>query len=139
MIELVPGAEDNGLASMLAGLVEQNLADHPLKRRAFERMKGRVAIVVEDAGVAMTLEFDRGSLRVHDGIAGIPDVTVRADADDVMNMNLVELEPRFGLPDPRGKVFQQISKATREGRVRIYGMLLHIPLMLRLQTIMSVA
>ena len=101
-IKFAPGAEDNGLATMVAGLIEQNLADRPDKRADFERLAGRVAIVAEDAGVALTLEFARGTLTVHDGVAGVPDVSVRANSDDVINLSLVELLPRFGLPDPRG-------------------------------------
>jgi hypothetical protein len=132
------GAEDNGLASMVAGLIEQNLADRPDKRADFARLNGRVAIVAEDAGVALTLEFARGSLTVHDGIVGVPDVSVRASSDDVVNLSLVELLPRIGLPDPRGPYARQVFQGSRDGRIRVYGALGHLPLMLRLTRVMSV-
>lgn len=138
VIELGPGAEDNGFALMLSELIRQNLDDHPHKRRDFLKLSGRVAIVVEDAGVAVTLRFDAGRLTVHDGIVGIPDVTIRADSDEVTQMSLMELLPRVGLPDPRGEATRQILRASREGRIRMYGALPNLPLLLRLTRVMSV-
>jgi hypothetical protein len=137
VVVLAPGAADNGLATMLASLVRQNLEDKPHKQADFARLDGRVAIVAEDADVALTLEFRRGKLVVHDGIVGIPDVTVRAPSDDVMNLSLIELG-RAGLPDVRGESFRKMWRAMREGRVRVYGALAHAPMMLRLARVMSV-
>lgn len=137
-IRFAAGAEDNGLASMVAGLIEQNLADRPDKQADFARLAGRVAIVAEDAGVALTLEFANGTLTVHDGIAGVPDVSVRASSDDVVNLSLVELLPRVGLPDPRGRHTRQVFEGSRDGRIRVYGALTRLPFMLRLTRVMSV-
>jgi hypothetical protein len=77
-------------------------------------------------------------LTVHDGILGIPDVTVRAQSDDIVQMSLLELTPRFALPDPRGAALREIVKKSRSGQVRAFGALLHIPMMLRLTRLMSV-
>jgi hypothetical protein len=50
----------------------------------------------------------------------------------------------FGLPlpapgDPDGqKTVRDLTRAMREGKLRFYGMLLHIPLVLRLTRVMSV-
>jgi len=139
VIELGPGAENNGLALMLSELLRQNLQDNPHKRRDFDRLAGRVAIVVEDAEVSVTLVFRAGTLTVHDGIYGIPDLTIRAGMDDVTNMSLVELIPRVGLPDPRGEVARKVMRASREGRIRMYGLLANIPLVVRLTRVMSVS
>ena len=72
VIVLAPDAERNGLATMLASLVRQNLDDRPDKRPSFARLRGRVTIVAEDIGVTLTLSFEGGRLVVHDGFAGIP-------------------------------------------------------------------
>ncbi len=138
VIELAPGASENGLAIMLADLLKQNLEDHPHKVRDFEKLNGSVAIVAEDALVALTLEFQRGKLVLHDGIYGIPLITVRASSDDVMNMSLMELTKRFALPDPRGRINRQVFESMKAGRIHSYGALLHIPFMLRLTRVMSV-
>jgi hypothetical protein len=133
-----PGAEDNGLASMVAGLILQNLQDRPEKRGDFARLRGRISIVAEDAGVAMTLEFAGDHLTVHDGIAGIPDISVRAKSDDIVQMSLLPLTRRFALPDPRGAATRDIVDKSRRGEVRVFGGLLHLPMLLRLTRLMSV-
>ena len=137
-IELTGTAEHNGLANMVAGLILQNLTEHPRKRQDFARMRGRIAIVAEDAGVAMTLVFAGNMLTLHDGISGVPDVTVRARGDDIVQMSLLELT-RFGAwPNPRGTAAREIFKKSRDGQVRVYGALLHLPLVLRLSRLLSI-
>ena len=66
-IELAPGAEDNGLAMMLADLVRQNLEAKPHKNGDFDALDGSVSIVADDADVALTLRFDSGKLTIHAG------------------------------------------------------------------------
>ena len=80
-IALAPGAEENGLASMLAELVRQNLDAKPHKLKDFYALRGSYAIVADDADVALTLRFAFGHLTVHDGIVSVPDVTIRATSD----------------------------------------------------------
>ena len=141
MIALAPGAADNGLASMLAEMLRQSLEDKPHKRRDFEALRARIAIVAEDAGVSLTLHFQRGLLTVYDGIVGLPDVTVRGASDDILNLSLLELRriPLLGwVPDPRGETMRKIVSAYREGRLQSLGPLAHAPWMLRLLRVMSV-
>jgi hypothetical protein len=137
-IELAPGAEENGLAAMLSALILQNLKDKPAKRADFAKLRGRVAIVAEDAGVSLTLVFEGNMLTVHDGIVGVPDVTVRANSDDIVQLSLVELTPRFGLPDPRGAALRQVMQKSKRGEIRVFGALLHWPLVMRLTRLMSI-
>ena len=59
-VDLAPGAEENGLATMLADLVRQNLQAKPHKRADFNALDGTVAIVADDADVSLTLRFARG-------------------------------------------------------------------------------
>lgn len=137
-IELAPGAESNAFAGMLAQLVRQNLDDHPDKKSTFLRTRGRVAIVVEDLGLAVTLLFDGGRLSVHDGIHGVPDVTMRATSDYVMKMSLVEIDRRTGLPDPKGAVAREVWGASQRGEIRVFGLLTSLVLLARLTRLMSV-
>lgn len=137
-VVLAPGAESNPFAEMLATLVRQNLDDHPAKRATLLRMVGRVCIVATDVGRSVTLLFNGGRLEVCDGIVGIPDVTVRATSDHVLQMSLVELAGRFGLPDPRGETTRAIAKASADGAIHVHGMLPNLPLVLRLTRLMSV-
>jgi len=137
-VALAPDAEANGLANMLAGLLRHNLQDHPEKERDLARLVGRVAIVATDADVSLTLRFEGGRVTIHDGIFGLPDVTIRASGDDIMQMSLVELDPRFRLPDPRREGARAMFAASRDGRVEMHGSLGNVPLLLRLTRLMTV-
>src|SRR5579883_981362 len=99
-IELAPGAEENGLALMLADLVRQNLDSKPHKKGDFDALDGAVSIVADDADVALTLRFDGGRLTIHDGIVGIPDVTIRGDSDTILALSNMPLATSLGLPIP---------------------------------------
>jgi len=138
-IELSAEAEENGFALMISELLRQNLQDHPEKMRDFDRLRAKVALVVEDARVAITLAFESGRLVVHDGIWGIPDLTIRADTDLITQMSLMELVPRVGLPDLRGENTRAILGASRDGRIKMYGALTNLPVVLRLTRVMSVS
>ncbi len=143
-IELGPGAENNGFATMLAELVRQNLEAKPHKNADFAAITGSIAIVAEDAEVALTLVFTAGRLVVHDGIVGIPDVTVRGSSDIIMAMSNIPLTRRFGLPialrgDTQGRsTMREIAAAMRSGAFHAYGMPFHVPMMFRLTRVMSV-
>ncbi len=136
-IELAPGAGENGLAIMMATMMSQNLEDHPERRSSFNRMVGRIAIVAEDAGVALTMELTGGRVVVHDGIVGIPNLTIRGTAEVVADMSRMETG-RFGLPDPRGEVNRAIAQALRDKQLRIYGLPAALPLLVRFGTVLAI-
>ncbi len=136
-ITVADDAQDNGLALMVAELIRQNIEDRPEKAKVLRKMRGRVAIVADDAGVAMTMLFDSGSLLVQDGIVGIPDMTVRADSAQVVTMSQVEFT-FGGLPDLRGRYLREVVAAGRSGQIQVFGALSNLPLALRLTRLMSV-
>jgi hypothetical protein len=143
-ITLAPGAEDNGLAVMLADLLRQNLESKPHKLRDMKAITGRIAIVADDAEVAMTLRFDGGNLIVYDGIVGIPDVSVRASSDVILALSNMPLTTRFALPFPSfrdrdgAKVLREVLAAMRSGGMKVHGGALHASMMLHLTRVMSV-
>jgi len=142
---LAPGAEENGLATMLAELVRQNLEAKPHKKGDFDALGGRVSIVADDADVALTLRFERGGkLTIHDGIVGIPDVTIRGPSDAIMALSNMPLATRLGLPIPSRRDSEAVRSvrtvvgAMRRGALHVYGMAFHLPLILKLTRVMSV-
>ena len=144
-IDLAPGAEDNGLASMLADLLRQNLEAKPHKMGDFEALRGNVSIVADDADVALTMRFEKGGkLTIHDGIVGIPDVTIRGPSDAVLALSNMPLATRLGLPipDPRDreavKTVKLVMGAMRDGTLHVYGAAFHLPLVMRLTKVMSI-
>jgi hypothetical protein len=143
-ILLAPGAEDNGFAVMLSDLVRQNLETNPHKRADFDKISGSVAIVAEDAEVAITLRFSFGKLTVYDGIVGIPDVTIRGTSDIIMAMSNMPSTTRLGLPiakrgDKEGQeLVASVVRAFRTGAFHIHGGLFHTPLLMRFSRVMSI-
>lgn len=141
-IELAPGAENNAFATMLADLVRQNLDSKPHKRKDFEALDGTVALVADDADVALTLEFTHGRLVVHDGIKGVPDVAVRGSADAIMGLSNVPLTRMLQLPLPTDRsayeVLRGMVRASLTGELKIHGMLGNMGLLSRLTRVMSV-
>jgi hypothetical protein len=145
-IDLAPGAENNAFATMLADLVRQNLEAKPHKRRDFDALRGSVALVADDADVALTLEFrpsaSGGRLTLHDGIRGIPDVAVRGSADAIMSLSNVPLTRPLALPLPMDRtaleVVRGMLRAARTGELRIHGMIGNVGLLSKLTRVMSV-
>lgn len=144
-VQLAPGAEENGLAHMLRDLVQQNLEAKPHKMGDFEALNGNVSIVADDADVALTMRFEAGGkLTIHDGIVGIPDVTIRGPSEAVLALSNMPLATRLGLPipDPRDreavKTVRTVMGAMRDGKLHVYGMAFHLPMMMRLTKVMSV-
>ncbi|HEY1958942.1 MAG TPA: SCP2 sterol-binding domain-containing protein [Polyangiaceae bacterium] len=143
-ITLAAGADQNGLAVMLADLLRQNLDSKPHKMRDLHAITGRIAIVAEDAEVAMTLAFDHGDLTVYDGVVGVPDVVVRASSDVIIALSNVPLTRRFGLPLPAArdkdgrKTMGEVLKAMRSGALDVTGAARNAAMMLHLTRIMSV-
>jgi hypothetical protein len=144
-ITLAPGADENGLAVMLADLLRQNLESKPHKNRDLQAIdKARIAILAEDAEVAMTLHFDHGDLTVYDGVVGVPDVTVRASSDVILALSNMPLTTRFGLPIPAfkdkdgRKTLGEVLTAMRTGTMKVDGSGRNAAMMLHLTRIMSV-
>ena len=145
-ITLAPGAEHNAFATMLADLVRQNLESKPHKKKDFAalaRGKGAsIALVADDAEVALTLEFRDGNLVLHDGIKGVPDVAVRGSADSIMALSNVPLTRPLALPIPTDRssleVLVEMVQATRRGELKVLGMLGNFGVLSRLTRVMSV-
>lgn len=145
-ISLAPGAENNAFATMLADLVRQNLESKPHKAKDFHALaKGRgasIALVADDAEVALTLEFKDGKLVLHDGILGVPDVAVRGSADSIMAMSNIPLTRPLALPIPTDRtsldVLRDMVRATRTGELHVHGMLGNFRVLSRLTRVMSV-
>lgn len=137
-IAIAQGAENNGLASMVAALILQNLNDKPQKRVDFAKLRGRVAIIAEDANVAMTLVFTGNMLTIHDGVMGVPDLAVRAQSEDIVRMSLIELTSFVPLPNFRGAAMREVMQRSQSGRIRVFGALQKPMLALRLTRLLSV-
>ena len=144
-VQLAPDASENGLATMLAELVRQNIEAKPHKKADFDGLDGSVAIVADDVEMALTLRFERGGkLTIHDGIVGVADVTIRGPSEAIMALSNMPLATRLGLPFPRPRDQEAVrsvvtvANSVRQGKLHIHGLAFHLPLLMKLTRVMSV-
>ena len=130
------GAEENGLANMVAELLRANVESSDYKRKVFSRMKGSVGLTATDAEVSLTLVFDRGSCVAHDGVLPGTKACVTADSDSILELSNVRVVG--GLPwlfDEKGRAV--VSKVLKKA-IRIRGLLRHPVTLTRLAIVLSV-
>jgi len=131
------GARENGLAAMLADLMTQNMQAHPEKVRAFRRLKASVAVSASDAGVALTMFFNRGACVIFDGVVGAPALHIKADSEAILKLSNLPL--RMGLPDVLAPESKALVKDLLSGQVVIEGLAFHPIALVLLTQILSVA
>ena len=130
------GAEENGLANMVAELLRANIESSPLKKTVFLRMKGSVGLVATDAEVSLTLLFDRGSCTVRDGILPGTAACVTADSDSILELSNVRIVG--GLPHLFDATGRAVASKVMSGTIRIRGLLRHPVTLTRLAVVLSV-
>jgi len=133
-VVVLTDAAPNGLARMLAGLLEGNLARRP--DRAALLRPAVVEVDAADAGVAVTVRLDGGRVRVSNGAAGPrPDVRVRASGHDLLALSAAPL--RFGFPDPFRREGRVVLGRIASGKVRVSGMVRHPVMLSRFSRLLS--
>ena len=115
-------AEPSAFASMLGGLIEANVTSRRDRRKDFDSLAARVGIWVTDIDEGVTLDFARGHLTVHNGLAAKRDMTIRAEADTVMNLSNLKIGP-FGMPVYFDEVGRGVAGKLLTGKLRIEGLL----------------
>jgi hypothetical protein len=131
----VVGPEPSGLASMVAQLIEQNLARDP-ERRGLLR-PSVVVLDAADADVTVFLRIAPGEVRVEDGDVPDAHLSIRADAGRLLDLTTAPL--RFGLPDLVSAEGRAIGGDLVGRRLRIRGLLRHPLRLARLTKLLSVA
>jgi hypothetical protein len=107
---------------MLAGLITANVAQNPERWHDFHKLSGTsVTIEVPDIEEALTLTFAGDDLVVRNGKRGRPAVSIKADSDVVMALNLVKTGP-MGIPNYFDEAGRNVVKAMLTGKLRIGGM-----------------
>jgi hypothetical protein len=135
-IRLAAGAEEVGLAVMLADLIRQNLEQNPRKEPDFGKLDAVIAVEVPDVEVAVTLEFLRGSLVVHGGLADSPQLLIQAGARNLLALPLVKIWAR--MPNILSSDSRILRNGLLSGEVKIRGMFRHPLKLLRFTRLISV-
>lgn len=127
------GDDADGLALMLARLLEANVERRP--RRRWLARSASVTIEAPDAGVAVALRFGAGRAIVGGALDPRPDVHVCADAHDLLFLPSTPL--RLGFPDPFTRAGRVMLRLVLTRRVRIRGMMRHPIVTSRLARLLS--
>jgi hypothetical protein len=127
--------EPNGLAAMLGGVIEGNLAAHP-EREALLADRATYAIVAQDVDVAVSIRLGDGMVKVRNGVVGRPDVLVQADSDTLISMSTVPL--RFGLPDATKPEGREVMRRLVRRELRVKGLVRHPGKLARLNKLLAV-
>ena len=114
--------EASAMATMLAGLITANVEQNPSRWEDFHKLSGTsVSIEVPDIDDAVTLTFAGDDLVVRNGKQGRPAVSITADSDVVMALNLVKTGP-MGMPNYFDENGRNVVKALLGRKLKIGGM-----------------
>jgi hypothetical protein len=115
-------AEPSAFAAMLGGLIEANVRGNEAKLGDFERLVARVGIFVTDIDEGVTLDFKGGKLVVHNGLKPTRTITIRAEADTVMNLSNLKIGP-LGMPIYFDEVGRGVALKLLRGKLKIDGLI----------------
>jgi len=123
---------------MLGGLIEANVESRPERKKDFDSLAARVGIWVTDIDEGVTLVFERGALLVHNGLEPKRDITIRAQADTVMNLSNLKIG-LFGMPVYYDEVGRGVALKLLQGKMRIDGLVGNLATLNTVTRIFSVA
>jgi hypothetical protein len=127
--------EPNGLATMLGGLIEANLAAHPDRGRLLARSPATFSISAPDVGVAASIRLASGGVVIRNGVVGKPQIRIEARSDNLLGLSAVPL--KFGLPDVTTKEGREVNRKLFKGELKVRGLLLHPAKLGRLNKLLS--
>jgi hypothetical protein len=137
-VEYADGDEASAFAQMLGGLIEANVTSRPEKRKDFDALQARVGIFVTDIGEGVTLDFAGGHLVVRNGLQPGRDVTIRADADTVMQLSNVRIG-FGGMPNYLDATGRQVAGRMLKGQLKIEGLVGNLTTLNQVTRVFSVA
>ena len=129
--------EPSAFASMLGGLIEANVESRPEKQHDFQTLVAKVGIWVTDIKEGVTLDFQGGTLMVHTGLKPKRRLTIRTDAETVMNLSNLKIG-FMGMPVYYNEVGRDIAFKLLQGKLRIEGLISNIPTLNAVTRIFSV-
>lgn len=125
------------MAVMLKDLIGQNLEQHPRKMADFKKLDIRIGLVVSDADIDLTMDFKAGdAMTIHAGIIGRPGLRIDAVSEVILALSNQRI--KWGLPYYFDETGREILSAIKSGRLKIKGMITHLPSLIRLSRVMSI-
>ena len=127
--------EPNGIAAMIGGLIQANLAAHPRREKLLK--PALIGIVAEDAHVSLTLRIEPGRVTVSNGLAPSVDVLVRSDSETLTELSSTPL--RMGFPDAFSRAGRAVTGKLFKGSLTVRGLITRAGTVSRLNRLLSVA
>lgn len=137
VVDLAPGADHDPLARQLAERVRSAL-ERDAARRVFLQMRGAIGIVADDVDTALTLRFDFGRLTIHEGLVGVPTVTIRGATSDLEALSSLSIAGTgVGALGDTTRAAARVAGSLRAQRLKIYGLISHPRLVLRFLRVLA--
>lgn len=137
LVAYADGKEASAFAEMLGGLIEANVTARPEKRADFDALQAAVGIVVTDIEESVTLDFQGGHLVVANGLRRGRDLTIRGDADTVMELSNLRIG-FAGMPNYVDSTGRSIVGKLLGGKLKIEGIVGNLTTLNRVTRIFSV-
>jgi len=135
-ITMAPGAEEAGMASMIADMIKTNIKNKPERMKDFNKLRGTIWITASDAETEMTMEFTGSSLTVSKGKVGTPILEIETDATTLLE--LANIEIKMGMPYYFDETGRMVIKKLMNKELKIKGMFAHIAALTRMTKLLSV-
>jgi hypothetical protein len=97
-VSLRDGDDANGVANILATLLEQNFERCPGRVGVARRIPRPVAVYSSDTDSAATIEFGATEVTVYNDIVGKPSVIITATVDQIINVSQLKMKAGGLLP-----------------------------------------
>lgn len=138
-VTLEDGPDANGIASVVATLLEQNLEQFPARVALARKLTRPVAITGRDIDSTCTISCSSHALTVSNDVVGKPSVSVTATVDQILDLSQLKMQAGGLLPvgffTKRGL---RILGAIAAGRLTVRGLLIHPVTALRVIALLSV-
>ncbi|MGH3555951.1 MAG: hypothetical protein ACRDTK_00205 [Mycobacterium sp.] len=139
-VNLHDGDDANGIASILATLLDQNFQNYPNRVKTARKISRPVAVYSPDTDSAATIVFGTREAVVRNDIVDRPAVTVKATVNQILNVSQLPMKAGGLMPvgffTKRGmSVLGNILKHS----LVVKGLLIHTITALRLIALLSVA
>jgi hypothetical protein len=128
-------AEPNGLAAMLGGLIEANLAAHPDRGKHLGR-SATISVFARDVDVGVSIRLLPGKVLIRNGVVNRAHLRIEGDSQTLVGLSAIPV--RFGLPDPTKKEGRELIRKLLKRELKVRGMLLHAGKLARLNRLLSV-
>lgn len=139
-VNLYDGPQANGVASIVAPLLGQNLASHPSRVKIARRMPRPVTFVSTDTDTACTVVFGTDEAVVYNDVVGRPSVTVIATVDQILDISQLPMKAGGLIPvgffTDRGL---RVLKSILTRQLVVKGLLTHTVTALRTIALVSIA